>query len=212
MAERLVSTATRATATAGDHRSDALDERRGHSFAWAGYAAFVWAAAYAIGVRGYHGLGGTVGLAGEFEDPARLRTASLIAGGGLLLAALAVLGLVRPWGLRLPRWPVIIMALGGSIVAATHALTAYVTKTLHLLGVIDLEFRGWARLDEASLIRWDLLFYEPWFLALGVLVLLAALHHYGRTGGTERGQRRIVFAVLAGTVLWTAIASLQLGL
>ena len=30
------------------------------SLAWAGYAAFAWAIAYAIGVRGYQGLGGTL--------------------------------------------------------------------------------------------------------------------------------------------------------
>ena len=50
--------------------------------AWAGYAAFAWAAAYAIGVRGYQGLGGTVGLAGTFEDPAGMRRARLVAGAG----------------------------------------------------------------------------------------------------------------------------------
>ena len=32
------------------------------SLEWAGYAAFGWAAAYAIFVRGYQGLGGTLGL------------------------------------------------------------------------------------------------------------------------------------------------------
>jgi hypothetical protein len=71
----------------------------------------------------------------------------------------------------------------GSAYAAAHALTAYVTKPLHALGVVQLDFRGWERLDEAALIRWDLAFYEPWFLGLGVLVTLGALHHYRRTGG-----------------------------
>jgi hypothetical protein len=40
------------------------------SLAWAAYAACGWAVAYAVGVRGYQGLGGTLGLAGTFEDPA----------------------------------------------------------------------------------------------------------------------------------------------
>ncbi|MGH2779868.1 MAG: hypothetical protein ACRDLA_00330 [Thermoleophilaceae bacterium] len=53
---RLVSTAARAIATARGHRLEAIDQRRWHSFAWAGYAACAWAAAYAIGVRGYHGF------------------------------------------------------------------------------------------------------------------------------------------------------------
>ena len=50
---------------------------RHRSPAWAGYAAFAWATAYAIGVRGYQGLGGTVGIAGTLEDPEGMRRASL---------------------------------------------------------------------------------------------------------------------------------------
>jgi len=64
---------------------------RSGSLAWAGYAASVWLIAYAVGVRGYQGLGGTVGLAGTFEDPAAMRQASLVAGGFLLVAGLGEL-------------------------------------------------------------------------------------------------------------------------
>ena len=135
-------------------------------------------------MRGYQGLGGTLGLAGTFDDPDAMRRASLLAGAGILLVGLGALALVRPWGLRLPRWLIIIPALTGSAYAVAHALTAYVTKPLHLLGVIDLEFRGWAELDEDALILWDLLFYEPWFLGLGTLVTLGTLHHFRRTGGS----------------------------
>ncbi len=115
----------------------------------------------------------------------------------------------RPWGVRLPRWLVLTPALAGAVIALTHALTAYVTKTLHLLGVIEIEFRGWVRPDEKSLILWDLLFYEPWFLGLGVLVMLGVLHHYGRTGGTYRGQRRLAVVCGATSMVWTAIACVQ---
>ena len=79
-----------------------------------------------------------------------MRQASLIAGVGILLGALA---LVRPWGLRPPRWLIVIPALTGSAWAAAHALTAYLTKPLHLLGVIQLDFRGWSQLSEGALIR-----------------------------------------------------------
>ena len=72
--------------------------------------------------------------------------ASLRAGVFLLLVGLGALAFVRPWGMRLPRWLVIVPALAGSAFAAAHALTAYVTKPLHLLGVIELEFPGWTRL------------------------------------------------------------------
>jgi hypothetical protein len=173
------------------------------SLAWAGYAAFAWAAAYAIFVRGYQGLGGTVGLAGTFEDPAGMQRASLIAGAGILLVAVGELALVRPWGLRLPRALVIVPALLGSSYAAAHALTAYVTKPLDALGVLELQFNGWATRDESAQFLWDLLFYEPWFLGLGVLTTVGVLHHYRRTGGSAAGERRLVVATVITTLALT---------
>ena len=173
---------------------------------WAGYAAAVWAIAYAVGVRGYQGFGGTLGLAGTFQDPDGMRRASLIAGAVIFLAGIGALAFVRPWGLRIPRMLVILPALAGATYAMAHALTAYITKPLHALGVIDLEFKGWAHLDEGALIRWDLFFYEPWFLGLGVLVTVGALHHYRRTGGSEGGERRLVQATVGATLGFTAVA------
>jgi hypothetical protein len=179
---------------------------RQRSLAWAGYAAAAWAIAYAVLVRGYQGLGGTVGLAGTFEDPAAMRRASLIAGVGILLVGIGALALVRPWGLRLPRWLVVVPAIAGSAYAISHALTAYVTKPLHALGVVELEFEGWASRDEAAQFAWDLLFYEPWFLGLGVLVTLATLYHYRRTGGSARGERRLLMTTVAATLALTGCA------
>jgi hypothetical protein len=170
----------------------------------AAYAASAWAIVYAVGVRAYQGLGGTLGLAGTLDDPDAMRRASLLAGAGILLVGLGALSLVRPWGLRLPRWLIIIPALTGSAYAAAHALTAYITKPLHLLGVIDLEFRGWAELGELALILWDLLFYEPWFLGLGVLVTLGTLHHFRRTGGSPEGARRLLAITATATLALTA--------
>jgi hypothetical protein len=176
------------------------------SLAWAGYAAFAWAAAYAIGVRGYQGLGGTLGLAGTFKDPEGMRQASLVAGAGILLVAFGALAFVRPWGLRLPRRLVIVPALIGSAYAAAHALTAYITKPLDAAGVIELHFHGWAQRDETAQFLWDLCFYEPWFLGLGVLVTLGAVHHHRRTGGSARGERRLVAATVIGALGLTAYA------
>lgn len=174
----------------------------GRSLAWAGYAASAWAVAYAIGVRGYQGLGGTLGLAGTFEDPAGMRRASLVAGIGILLVGVGALALVRPWGLRLPRRLVIVPALTGSAYAMAHALTAYVTKPLHAVGVVELRFDGWAQRDETAQFLWDLLFYEPWFLGLGVLTTLGAVHHHRRTGGSVGAERRLI--------VLTALAALAL--
>src|SRR5215203_7082655 len=176
------------------------------SLAWTGYAAFAWAVAYAIGVRGYQGLGGTVGIAGTFEDPEGMRRASLLAGAGILLVGIGALATVRPWGLRLPRWLVIVPALTGSAYAAAHALTAYVTKPLDALGVIHMQFDGWAQRDETAQFLWDLLFYEPWFLGLGVLNTLATLHHHRRSGGSVRAGRRLMVLTALATLALTAFS------
>jgi hypothetical protein len=174
--------------------------------AWTGYAAFAWAVAYAVGVRGYQGLGGTLGLAGTFEDPAGMRRASLMAGAGILVVGFGALAFVRPWGLRLPRWLVIIPALTGSAYVMAHALTAYVTKPLHALGVIRLRFDGWAQRDQTAQFLWDLLFYEPWFLGLGVLVTMGALHHHRRTGGSAAAGRQLLALTALATLAMTAFS------
>ncbi len=174
--------------------------------AWTGYAASLWAITYAIGVRGYQGLGGTVGLAGTFADPAGMRQASLIAGGGIFLVGLGALAFVRPWGLRLPPRLVIVPALVGSAYAMAHALTAYITKPLDALGLVELRFDGWATRNQTGQFLWDLLFYEPWFLGLGVLVTLGAVHHHRRTGGTAEGARRLITLTAAATLALTLLA------
>jgi hypothetical protein len=174
---------------------------------WPAYAASVVAIAYAVGVRGYQGLGGRLGISGTFEDPSAFERASLTAGAFLFLVGIGALALVRPWGLRLPRWLVIVPALAGSVFAMGHALTAYVTKSLDLLGVIDLQLDGWKTLDKGAAIAWDLLFYEPWFLALGLLVTAGTLHHHRRTGGSDRAGRRLLALTVTATLALTVVAS-----
>ena len=149
-------------------------------------------------------------MPGSFDDPSGFRRASLIAGAGLLLAGLGALGFARPWGLRLPRWLLVAPALAGSAVAVAHALTGFVTKPLHLLDVMQLEFPGWDRFDEGKAIAWDLAFYEPWFLGLGILVTLGALHHVRRTGGSRRTERRLVLGTGAAALVLTALACASL--
>jgi hypothetical protein len=183
--------------------------RSSRSLEWAGYAAAAWAIGYALLVRVYQGLGGTVGLAGTFDDPDGFRRASLTAAAFLALVGIGALAFVRPWGLRLPRWLVIVPALAGSAYAAAHALTGYLTKLLDLAGLVELDFKGWATLDKGELIAWDLLFYEPWFLGLGVLVTLGAVHHYRRSGGSKRGEQLLIATTVAAAL---ALAGLSIAL
>jgi hypothetical protein len=56
-----------------------ITPRSSRSLEWAGYAAAAWAIGYALLVRVYQGLGGTIGLAGTFDDPDGFRRASLTA-------------------------------------------------------------------------------------------------------------------------------------
>ena len=136
-----------------------------------------------------------------------MRRASLLAGAGILLVGVGALALVRPWGLRIPRWLIIVPALMGSAFAIAHALTAYVTKPLHALGVVQLRFDGWARRDERAQFLWDLLFYEPWFLGLGVLVYRSRrCTTTGRTGGSLEARRRLLNLTALGTLALTALA------
>ena len=171
---------------------------------WTGYGAAAWAIAYAIGVRFYQAAGGTIGLSSEFENPEDFQRASFNAGVFLLLVGIGALAFVRPWGLKLPRWLVIVPALTGSAVALAHGLTAYVTKPLHALDVITIDFPGQRDLDEKSMFLWDLLFYEPWFLGLGVLTTLGALYHHDRTGGSRIGTRGLLaYTAVATLAIWT---------
>jgi hypothetical protein len=81
-----------------------------------------------------------------------------------------------------------------------------VTKPLHAVGVVQLQFDGWTQRDERAQFLWDLLVYEPWFLGLGILVTLAALHHHRRTGGTAHGETQLVTVTALATLTLTAFA------
>ena len=135
-----------------------------------------------------------------------MRRASLLAGVGILLVGIGALALVRPWGVQVPRWLLLVPAVTGSAYAMAHALTAYVTKPLHAFGVLELRFDGWAQRDQTAQFLWDLLFYEPWFLVLGVLVSLAAVHHHRRCGGTPRGETRLMLLTALVTLALTAFS------
>lgn len=72
-----------------------------------------------------------------------MRRASLIAAVGILLVGFGALAFVRPWGLRLPRWLIIVPAL------AVRALVLGTRRLRRRIGVALQRTHGLARLRGA---------------------------------------------------------------
>ena len=194
-----------------------------HAVAW---WPFALAATYAILVRFYQAAGGTIGMPGEMhpEDAANTAIGSYFAGLLILLGGVACLYLGIPAVRRIPRWfpvgagreiPGAILrplcmtpVLVGSVFAVAHAVIGVTTKGLALLGVIDIPYPdAWLWIDETSAAWWDIAFYEPWFLALGVTMHLAVRRYLRDTGRPSvvawvTRVSIIVAAVFAGIGIW----------
>ncbi|WP_059173918.1 DUF3995 domain-containing protein [Bacillus sp. FJAT-27445] len=156
---------------------------------WPAYLGCVWAVMYAVFVRFYQAAGGTLGLPGQFENPKAVQMGSYVAGLLIMACGFILIALVKPWGRVVPTWvpfiggknihPLIILIptlfCTGYLIA--HGISGMITKALLLAGVITIQFTGWITLDVHSLALWSLLFYEPWFLIMGILSGLTASHY-----------------------------------
>ncbi|MGE8206869.1 DUF3995 domain-containing protein [Heyndrickxia sp. NPDC080065] len=181
----------------GEHiPSDELNkfERFMKKSVWPGYLGFLWALMYAVFVRFYQAAGGSIGLPGQFEDPASGYMASYVAGVVIMACGFALLLLIKPWGKivpyrvpiiggrKIPRLLLLLPTLAGTAFLIAHGVSGIITKILHLLGIITIHFQGWSVVNAKSLVLWDLLFYEPWFLTMGILAGLTAFH-FAHTSG-----------------------------
>jgi hypothetical protein len=153
----------------------------------------VWAFIFAA-VSFYWASGGTVGvstigpaltkpvLAG---DPTWI---ALLWATGLLkvLVGLLALALVQPWGGRLPRRLLLIAAWGACAVMALYeGAASWIQHGLMAAGVIDVP----SGLGITAL-RWHLLLWDPWWLAGGLLLGIAAWGYAGRTGQAGADSHR----------------------
>ncbi|WP_274654581.1 DUF3995 domain-containing protein [Paenibacillus humicola] len=184
---------------------------------WPGYAGFFWALMYAVFVRFYQAAGGTAGLPGKFENPEGFFRASYIAGVFIMIAGFVLLALVKPWGKIAPMWMplfggkkirpfvLLIPTLAGTAFALAHGFGGEITKFLAMADVITIHYPGWAELDDRRLALWDVLFYEPWFIIMGILAGLTA-YHYARASGIPLSVRRRC------TVLFLTLVSLLIAL
>lgn len=189
---------------------------------WPGYIGFLLALIYAVFVRFYEAAAGIIGGFGEPADPHRMSMASYVAGVLIMLCGFILLGLVRPWGRVIPGWVPLaggrkiprLMFLVPTLVCAAfliaHGITGIVTKALFLAGAVPIELEGWVVVDMHSLALWDLVFYEPWFLMMGVLAGLTAAHYAMASGVSQYAFRRgtvlyVLFVLLLSTLFTASI-------
>jgi hypothetical protein len=149
--------------------------RRGRLLAWSAYGAAVLAGLSAA-VSAYWLAGGTALLStvgGVVEEQGRQGSAVVTAGLALVVVgklAVAVLALALahpPAGRRLQRLVGLTALLAGGVLAVYGGVLVAV-GALALTGVLG-------EPADPTALRWHVLFWDPWFLLWGVLLVVAAL-------------------------------------
>lgn len=171
---------------------------------------------YAVFVRFYQAAGGTIGLGGSVPaNPAGVQFASYLAGLLILVGGVACLYLASPAVRHFPFWipglggrsiPARVLAplcaapsLLGGLYAIQHGLSSLVTSTLSLVGVAEVASvptNAWVRYDAAALDVWGLVLYGPWFLAMGLCLVLCVRRYARDLGVREPALRRASLASL----------------
>ncbi|WP_423800816.1 DUF3995 domain-containing protein [Neobacillus sp. SAB-20_R2A] len=182
---------------------------------WPAYLGCFWAVIYAVFVRFYQAAGGTIGLPGQFEDPKTMYMASYLAGVLIMTCGFILIALVKPWGRVVPAWMpfiggknihrliILIPTLTCTAYLIAHGISGMITKALLLADVITIQFTGWISLDVHSLALWSLLFYEPWFVIMGILSGLTASHYAQASGISLSAFRRSLVIYLFFVFLLT---------
>jgi hypothetical protein len=100
------------------------------------------------------------------RDPDFIATGLWGVGALCLIAALAALATVQPWGRLIPRGVLLTATWGACAVTVLRAflLPGFVRSTLYVTGVVTLP----ENMDPAWP-RWDPMLFAPWFLIGGVL-------------------------------------------
>jgi hypothetical protein len=141
----------------------------------AGCGLLAWSLAYAV-PHVYWALGGGAGLSAVAPSASALpqwRAINWAASPVLVLAGLIGAGLIWSWG-RSRRWglALLLAALAGCSIAASHGVYGIVSRVLQVAGVTGVDGQAF---DAARhpWVLWDLLVFEPWFLIEGVLFAVA---------------------------------------
>jgi hypothetical protein len=157
------------------------------------YAACGWAFLFAA-LSFYWALGGTVGaetVSPAIAQLARAHVPWVIAAlwiSALLkvVSGLVALALVQPWGSRVPRWILLLLAWGAGTLLFGHGGLFFAVGVLALSGTIHVS-------TPAAVLHWYTFLWGPWWLLGGLLFLLAAWSSVRRS---PRGRVDLVFSAL----------------
>ena len=133
-----------------------------------------------------------------------MQWASYVAGLLILLGGGACLVLTRRGWRTLPRWAggqevspwlVAPLVLGpvllGAVVAIGHGAGGGLAKLMEMAGAGTATIHPGAGPSGLVDLRWEVLFYQPWFLAMGICLLLCG-HGYLRSAGFSPRSVRLV--------------------
>lgn len=166
---------------------------------------------YAVFVRFYQAAGGRIGLPDEITGADRFHFASYLAGLLILVGGAACVVLTRRWTPALPRPLVLVTVVApvvaGGVFALAHGVAGVIMNILDLTGVLTLDKPLLA--DPTPAVRaadawWNILFYQPWFAAMGVCLLLCARVYAKAAGFGPSTVRRAGIGAVAAAVACAA--------
>ena len=173
---------------------------------------------YAVFVRFYQAAGGRIGMAGSvLRDPATAQMASYAAGLLILLGAAACVVLTHPGARRLggrdaPATIVAVLcatpALLGGLFGMIHGIGGGTTHLMELMGMVSISYpaEAWAVHDVIGGDVWTVLFYEPWFLAMGLSLVLSVGVYVRQIGVGPRLLRIAGWTCAVVVVLGAAVS------
>ncbi|MFE0560341.1 DUF3995 domain-containing protein [Paenibacillus sp. NPDC058910] len=143
----------------------------------AGYTACIAAVLYGL-PHYWWGLGIGFAFPGDFQEAPDEFWTHVIGYWGMgtlaLLAAVFALAFARPWGLRLPKWLLIIPAAIGSVLLSLWGFTYFVMQYLLAVGRVQLA-PMYATQDASPMAVWGYFWYAL-FLIWGISLGAAAYY------------------------------------
>ncbi len=157
------------------------------------YVAAGWAFLFAA-LSFYWALGGTAGadtVSPEIVQLARAHVPWVIAALWIsaiikVFSGFVALALVQPWGSRVPRWLLLLLAWGAGTLLFVHGGLYFAVGVLALSGAISVS-------TPATVLPWYTFLWGPWWLLGGLLFLLAAWSYVRRS---PHGRVDLVFSAL----------------